>query len=86
MSRVSDPSTRQTHKPLHKFGCWAWSGGVVQERGCGGGSSGDVFPSGDGGCEVSPLSKMLSISIHRVSGSCRLLGELGEPLSARSMI
>ena len=86
MRRVGDPTWRQTHQPLHELRrgarplvfvqeCWGWCG-----------SSGDVFPLGDGVGVASPAVKMPSISDHSVSESLFLLAEPCGPSRARSMI
>lgn len=57
----------------------------VQYRGCGGGASGDVFPSGDGVGVSPPATKMSSTRANSVSDSFDLFGEPAGPCRARSM-
>lgn len=85
MRRVSHPSGGEAHKPFHELRCRSRPGGFVQERGGWGGSSGDVFPSGDGVGVASPASKMVSIRLHSVSGSFCLTREPCGPFKARSI-
>ena len=83
---VGHPSSRKAHEPFDEFRCWAGAAGVVQEGWRWWGSSGDVFPSGDGLGVASPALNSPSIRDHRVSDSALLFGEPSGPWSAKSMI
>jgi hypothetical protein len=83
---VGDPPSRQAHQPLHERRCRAWDVGVVHEHWRWRGTSGDVFPAGDGVGVASPALNSPSIRVHSVSDSALLLGEPAGPCSANSMI
>lgn len=76
---VGDPARREAHEPFHESWRRPWAFLLVQDRRCGGCSSGDVFPSGDGVGVSPPAVKMSSISANSVSGAFQLVGEPAGP-------
>src|SRR5699024_7200408 len=82
---IGDPADGQAHQPFHERRRRSRSAGLVQDRGGGGVSGGDVFPSGDGAGVSPPATKMVSIRANSVSGSFCLAGEPAGPWRARSI-
>ena len=85
MISVGDPTGFEAHQPICEFRCGPRPLCLTQQRWCGGGPSGDVFPSGDGWGVASPAVKMSSTSNHSLSDSVFCLGEPAGPCRARSM-
>lgn len=82
---VGDPACGEPHEPLHELRRGSRAFLLVQDRGGGGGSAGDVLPSGDCVGVSPPAVKMSSMRANSVSDSFQLAGEPIGPFRARSI-